>query len=310
MAGWSEIKKRVVILMRIRSCKRFTDEALHSIYKNKVLTMASITSVIATLFVFGFIYLVILNIDRMMHDIGGQVQVTVYIKDEINQAVIDELKTEILSWKETASVVYVTKPEAMKKMKEQMGEGGKVLDGYTDSDNPLPRSFEIRLHKPEDASVLANRLSRKESVDEIVYSAKVTQLLQKLTTVTQAIGSTLIVILLLVSFNNIGNTIKVAIFSKRHDIHIMKYIGATDWFIRWPFLIEGFFLGMVGALVAAILVLVVYSYAIVRLETILTFFTLIPVRELFQNIITAFLVLGVGIGCFASAFSVRKHLRA
>lgn len=295
--------------MRIRSFKRFIDEALHSIYKNKVLTIASITSIILTLFIFGFIYLSMLNLDRIVHDIGSQVQVTAYIKENMDQTAINELKIEILSWKETASVVYITKSEAMTNMKKQMGEGGKVLDGYTDSNNPLPSSFEIRVNKPEDASVLSNRLTQSKIVDEVVYSAKITQLLRKLTTVIQAIGTTVIVILLLISFSIIGNTIKVAIYSKRHDIYIMKYIGATDWFIRWPFLIEGFLLGMFGALAAAIVVIVVYSYSIVRLETILTFFTLIPARELFKNIISIFLVIGIGIGCLASTFSIRKHLK-
>jgi cell division transport system permease protein len=194
-------------------------------------------------------------------------------------------------------------------MKDDMGKNRGLLEGYTSKNNPLPCSFIIRAEKPIYVKGIVDKLKAMKEVEELSYSQEVVNALMKISSTVRILGLGLLAILLVVSFVIISNTIRLAVIMKRREIHIMKYIGATDWFIRWPFIVEGFFIGICGALLAAGLVLGIYYLIVQRAETMMGLFTLLPLGEVYASLLLSFLGLGGGIGILSSGFSVRKHLR-
>jgi len=295
--------------MVFNSIGYFIKEGILSIRRNWVMFLASLASIVATLLVFGILMIALQNIRAMVGEIESQVEVTAYMVDGLSYEALTSLEDEFKAWEGVAHVTFISKEEALEEMKDDMGKNRGLLEGYTAQDNPLPCSFIIRAEKPIYVKGIVDKLKAMQEVEEINYSQEVVNVLMKVSSTVRMLGLGLLAILLVVSFVIISNTIRLAVIMKRREIHIMKYIGATDWFIRWPFIVEGFFIGICGALLAAGLVLGIYYLILQKTETLMGLFSLLTLDKVYASLLLSFLGLGGGIGILSSGFSVRKHLR-
>lgn len=285
-------------------------ETFRNLWRNRLMSLASITSVVATLIILGIIFILVLNINSISQGAKDQfTNIDVYIEEGVATEEISLLKSDIVSLQGVEDVTYKTKDQALDEYKEQWGDDGYLLDGFVE--NPLPNSFVITLTEIEFSEYVVNKISNMEGIEEVRYDE---EFINKIITVSdyiKVIGLTLIVILIAISTFIISNTIKLALNSRRTEISIMKYVGATSWFIRWPFILEGTVLGLVGALLSAGIIFYAYRYT----YNILTsdFYSLLAaylvgVDKIFNDSLVLFITIGSGIGALGSITSIRKHL--
>jgi cell division transport system permease protein len=199
--------------------------------------------------------------------------------------------------------------------KKELGDQGRLLEGYTTENNPLPDYFIISADKPEYVDEIAKNAQNLESIEKISYSRPVVEFIERVANLLRLGGVTLVLMLLFISILIVSNTIRVTVFSRKKEIGIMKYIGATDWFIRWPFIVEGLMLGLIGAFLSCALVLGIYyavyyySHGMLLSQFNMDFLNLLRLSEIAYPLFMVFLPLGSCIGIVASALSLRKHLR-
>ncbi|MBP2646292.1 MAG: hypothetical protein H6Q75_1732 [Firmicutes bacterium] len=175
--------------------------------------------------------------------------------------------------------------------------------------NPLPNSFEVKVDMPEKVKLVASALSKMKGVENAKFGQEVIEKLFSLTRMIRLFGLVLIIFLALAALFIISNTIRITVFARRKEIGIMKYVGATNWFIRWPFLIEGMILGFGGALISVILIVKIYGLLIQQVTESLTFLPLIPQYPFLTRISMFLLVTGTAIGALGSTISLRRFMK-
>ncbi|MFT9497287.1 permease-like cell division protein FtsX [Anaerosolibacter sp.] len=297
--------------MRIRTASYMIKQGLTSIWRNRMMSIASIGSVASALVILGIVFMLVLNINSLAESAKEQFDsVQVYIKDEVDAVGIEKIGEAIIAVEGIDEIDFLSKDEALENMKSQWGDQGYLLEGL--ETNPLPNSYVIKMKDVSYADGVVNALKNQDGIEEVKYYKDIVDNLLKITHFIRMVGIGLIVILIGISMFIIANTIKLAVASRYREINIMKYVGATNWFIRWPFLIEGLVLGCIGALIA--LSVVGYGYKIAvdvvtqKLYVMLSAH-MIPSTIAIQNLAVIFIVLGAGIGALGSIFSMRKFLR-
>jgi len=286
-------------------------EAFKSLWRNRMMSIASITSVTATLAILGIIFALILNINAMAQSAKDQFdEIQVYLLDEVDETQREQLKIEIESINGVEQVVYENKDIALENMKNSWEDNAYLLEGL--EKNPLPNSFVIYLTDIYFSKSVLDAIETLDGVEEISSHQDTVEQLLSVTEIVRKAGMAIIFVLIAISTFIINNTIKLAVNSRKREINIMKYVGATNWFIRWPFLLEGTILGIIGALLATLLLKIGYE----RVFTWITsdFFVLISAYivkpdVLINDLLFLFLVIGAGIGALGSIWSMRKYLR-
>ncbi|WP_350344158.1 permease-like cell division protein FtsX [Proteinivorax tanatarense] len=289
-------------------------QGLKGIGKNMWMTMASAGVTFITLFVLGVFMIVNSNLQVVMDDIRNQAEIIAYVEDfeqEQEHEVVGSIERELARITETKEYEYVSKDDALERLEDMLGEYADITAGM-DERNPLPASFEVSVEDPESIPEVANRLERIQYIESVDYGQEVLEQLLSITEMIQWIGLGLMVILMVMALFLIANTIKLTVYARRKEINIMKYVGATNWFIRWPFVIEGFLLSLIGTLLALLAIYFGYDYALVLLyeslppETIQ--FSFVELSEIMEYLVKNLLVIGVGIGVIGSSLSLRKFL--
>ena len=196
----------------------------------------------------------------------------------------------------------------MVRFKQRLGEQQSILKAL-DGGNPLPNAFEVKMDKPEQVKPVALAMAQFKGVENAKFGQEIVEQLFSLTKMVRIFGVVLIAFLALAALFIISNTIRLTVFARRKEIGIMKYVGATDWFIRWPFLIEGVILGFSGALVAVVLINNLYGALIQQVYESLAFLPLIPQYPFINNISMIVLVIGTVIGALGSTISLRKFMQ-
>lgn len=293
--------------MRTRTYFYFLRQALISLTRNALMSLASIGTMVVSLVLLGMFLMMIASLGNIVTSLESKVEVTAFLKDSASLAEIEKLRSEIGKMEGVKEVVFIPKGEAFQELKEKMGNKSKVLAAV--KSNPLPNSFEIKAKQPEQVSVIAKELVNFKEIEEIKYGQEVVQKLFALTKVLRWTGITLIVLLTLATIYIIVNTIRLTVFARRKEIKIMKLVGATDWFIRWPFLIEGMLLGLVGAIVAVLLLRESYVVIITRVQEALPFIPLGGDGGEVANLSYWLLLVGILIGAIGSTISLRKFLQ-
>ena len=205
-------------------------------------------------------------------------------------------------------MTFVTKDEAMEKFKERLGDQKTLLEAL-DETNPLPDSFEVMITQPDLVKNAAATIEKWDGVESAKYGQDVMEHLFDITRLIRIFGFTLMLVLAFATLFIISNTIRLTVFARRKEIAIMKYVGATDWFIRWPFVLEGMVLGLMGSIISAIALRLVYTGIAEKIYSTLAFFPLIP-EEPFLSYITIVVILsGMAIGSVGSAVSIKKFLK-
>ncbi len=296
--------------MRPRTCIYFIGEAFKSIYRNGWMSLASIGVVVITLFLLGSFMLLNHNLNFLSEDIKSQIEVIAFVDESVTRSELNDLRVEIINMSEAQEVKYVSQEEAFKRLKDQLGEQGYLLEGYEDGENnPLRSSFEVKSQVPEDVSNLARQMKMLPGIDRVEYGSEVVDRLFTVTSIINWVGLAFMTALGISAMFLIANTIKLAVFSRRQEIMIMKAVGATDWFIRWPFVIEGLMLGLIGSLLPLIGLYVSYQYVVEWVYLNIPFLPMVPPSLVLNQLVKTLSLLGIGLGILGSSFSLRKFLR-
>lgn len=294
--------------MKLSTSEYFIKEVYTSFKRNIWMTLASIFTVVLSLFILGFFSIVILNLNKMADTLESQVQISVYLKDDLSQEEIDETKETLRKIEGLQDIKFTTREEAMKNFKERLGDQQFLLDALDDT-NPLPDSFSLTVTSPQQVKTIADTAAALDSVESASYSQDIINHLFNLTHLIRLIGIALIILLTGAAIFIISNTIRLTVFARRKEIAIMKYVGATDWFIRWPFLLEGICLGFIGGGLATIFLYIVYNQVTQEIYEAMAFFPLIPQHPFIDYISLAILVAGIIIGALGSTISLKRFLK-
>ena len=294
--------------MKISTAEYFITESLNSIRRNGLMSLASLMTVALSMLILGVFIILVMNLNHMASVLESQVQVTVYLQDTLKEVEVREIGTRITKLPGVTRVNFIAKEEAMNRFKQRLGEQQGLLAELGEA-NPLPNSFEVKLDRPERVKPVALAIAQLKGVEAARYGQEVVEQLFNLTRMVRIFGVVLILFLGLAALFIIVNTIRLTVFARRREIGIMKYVGATDWFIRWPFIIEGVLLGFLGACIAVLPLTQFYSMLTGQVYESLAFLPLLP-KYPFMGYVNIFLLCaGIGIGALGSVISVKKFLK-
>lgn len=294
-------------VMKIRTLNYFAKQGLTSMKRNRVMSFASITTVAASLFIFGVFMLMVLNVNQLMKNVENGIEIKAFLKTDLTTMKEKSIKKDIKEISGVREIDYESKEQALEKFKKQLGEKKDLANGL-ELDNPLPASFIIKVNKPSDVSNVSKAIKSIEGIDQVKDGQQMVDKIVKVSRFIKGLSLVLMSILGIISISLIANTIKLTVFARKREIGIMKYMGATDWFIRWPFVFEGMLLGLFGSLVSIVLLYGGYSYAVKAVVTSDVIFTLLPAKQLMPSLIKEFAGIGVLLGGFGSVVSIRKFL--
>ena len=286
----------------------FIKETYKSIRRNGFMSFASISTVAVSLLVLGMFLMIFLNTNNLAQYLESQVQVSVYMQDSATDKELAAVKEKLTKMPGVVKVTQVSKQQALERFKKRLGDQEQLLNSLG-KDNPFPNSFEVQVDSPERIKVLTPQIGQLPKVETAKFGQEVVEHLFQLTKILRFGGILLVVFLAMATLFIISNTIRLTVFARRKEVIIMKYVGATDWFIRWPFLLEGMTLGFFGAVVAFILINSIYSGLLERIHATLAFLPLLPTSPLLLYVDLFLLVAGTGIGALGSYISLRKFLR-
>ncbi len=294
--------------MKLRTTEYFIREVFISIKRNNWMSFASISTVAVSLFVLGMFLIIVLNMNRMASMLESQVQINVYLDDKLDSTETDELEDNLKKLQGIESVHYVSREDAIDRLKERLGDQKYLLDAL-DEKNPLPSSFEVTVKQPLMVETAAKAIERLGGVESVKYGQDVVEHLFDMTRLVRIFGFTLMLLLAGATLFIISNTIRLTVFARRKEIAIMKYVGATDWFIRWPFLLEGVVLGFFGGILASLALRSIYGLITAKVYSTLAFLPLIP-QYPFVNFISLLMITsGMAIGALGSTISLKRFLK-
>lgn len=301
--------------MKISTLNYCAKQGLKNIRNNKMFSLASIGTIVACLFLFGILLSVVLNFQYMMKTAEEQVGITVFFQKGIEQEQIDEIGNLIKARPEVAKITFTSGDEAWQKFsKEVFGDDEEILEGF-DKDNPLKdsASYEIHLNDITKQNETVEFVEGLEGVRQVNSSDSTAAGLTDLNMLASYASVAIIIILLGVAVFLISNTITIGISVRKEEISIMKYIGATDFFVRAPFIIEGLIIGIIGSIIPIGLLYIVYDkvveYVITKFHMIANIVKFLPPRDIIVIMAPFSLLIGIGIGLVGSIVTIRKHLR-
>ena len=294
--------------MKLRTGEYFIQEVFRSLRRNNWMSFASVGTVAVSLFVLGVFLLLVMNMNRLASMLESEVQISVYLEDGIKAEARRDLQQDIVNMQGIETVKFVSPEEAKQRLSERLGDQKYLLDALGDK-NPLPDSFEVTVVHPDMVGTAADAIARMDGVESAKYGQDVVRHLFDITRLIRIFGLVLMLLLAGATLFIISNTIRLTVFARRKEIAIMKYVGATDWFIRWPFLMEGMVLGFIGGLLAAVALRSFYAAMAAKIYSTLAFFPLLP-QYPFMNYVTAVILLsGMVIGAIGSTISLKRFLK-
>lgn len=294
--------------MKLKTGEYFIQEVFHSLRRNNWMTFASIGTVAVSLFVLGVFLILVLNMNRLAGMLESQVQISVYLEDHLTDREKRQIGYDIESLQGIDSVTYVDRETAKERFKERLGDQKYLLDALSE-DNPLPDAFEVTVTTPSVVESAAGAIAAMQGVEEAKYGQDVVEHLFDITRLMRIFGFVLMGLLGGATLFIISNTIRLTVFARRKEIAIMKYVGATDWFIRWPFLLEGIVLGCIGGFIAAVALRSFYAAMAAKIYSTLAFFPLMPQYPFMNYVTLAILLAGIVIGAIGSVISLKRFLR-
>ncbi len=290
-------------------------QGVKNIWRNKIFSLASVATMSACIFLFGLFYAIVMNFQSIVKEVESGVAVTVFFEDGLSQERIDEIGTEIDKRTEVAQKVYISADEAWAEFREIYFQGAEnMMEGFRD-DNPLAESshYAIYMNDVSMQSTLVTYLQSMEGVREVRSSTVAANTLTDFNRLIGYVSVGIILILLCVAVFLISNTVTTGITVRREEIAIMKLIGATDYFVRSPFIVEGILIGFIGSAIPLVLLYLMYSRLIVyvgkKFIWLSNMMKFLPVNQVFSTLVPIALILGVGIGFLGSRMTIRKHLK-
>lgn len=295
------------MVMKARTFRRHLVESFKSLRRNGWMTFASASAVTVTLLLVGVFFVIMLNMNKFATDIENDVEIRTHIELTATKDNREALQKQIEKIDQVESVTFSSKEQELDHLIKTMGKDWKLYE----QENPLHDVFIVKTKKPTDTPSVAKKISSYEHVNSAVYGEKKVEKLFNTLKMSRNIGVVLIIGLLFTAMFLISNTIKITIFARRKEIEIMKLVGATNWFIRWPFLFEGMWLGLIGAVIPIAVVASGYYYAYDFLATRIPNEVIQPLAytPFVYQVIGLMLLIGVIIGAWGSFISVRRFLK-
>lgn len=296
--------------MKIRTIGRHVRESVKSIGRNGWMTFASVSAVTVTLILVGVFFVIMMNLNRAAETVEEDVQIRVHIDVAASKHDQETLKAAIQAIPEVKSVKFSPKEEELKDLVKNMGEEGKAFKLF-EQDNPLNDVFIVKTKKPTDTMKVADKIEKLNFVFKVKYGQDKVEKLFKFIKASRNVGIVLIIGLFFTAIFLISNTIKITIIARRREIKIMKLVGATNSFIRWPFFLEGLWLGILGSILPIILISIAYYRAFDYVNPKLngTFIKMLPFDPFIYQVSGILLLMGALIGVWGSLMSVRKFLK-
>ena len=294
--------------MKVRTMEYYIREVFISLRRNNWMSVASIGTVAVSLFIFGMFLMMVMNMNKLAENMESQVQINVYLLDKVDREQARDIEKDLKEIEGVETVGFVTKDEAMERFKDRLGDQKTLLDAL-DETNPLPDSFEVTVTNPDLVKTAAEKMEKIDGVECAKYGQDVMEHLFEITRLLRIFGFTLMLVLAFATLFIISNTIRLTVFARRKEIAIMKYVGATDWFIRWPFVMEGMVLGLFGSIIAAMVLRTAYTAMAEKVYDTLAFFPLIPEQPFLTYITIIVVISGMVVGAIGSAVSIKKFLK-
>ena len=295
--------------MRFNVINYLIGEGIRNLFKNKKSTMSSLMIMCATMLIFGLFFVIGENLNSFVENVAEAQEIRVIIDNDATDSEIEEVGNEILGIEGVKSAEFVSKDEALDYMKDMLGD--EVLEGYSER-NILSVAYNVTLTDLKLNNEVQDSINQLPHVKKIVSSNQVIAQIISLAKGVRIVTAGILALLIIISVSIITNTIKLAVHSRRKEISIMKYVGATNSFIRWPFLVEGIIIGIVAGLLSVALIGGVYTGIAHKLADTsflqMANWSLLNFSDMFNLILIVYLGLGIGIGILGSSISMRKYL--
>ncbi len=285
-------------------------DGLKSIARNGWMSFAAVNAVALSMLILGVFYLLVSNINHFTSVLENQLEMKVFMELTAGEQEIQELEERLRNDPAVKEVQFIPKEQGLEQFSASLGERGELLEGLKE-ENPLPHAFVVRTYRPEQIAPLAEQLKQLDMVGNVIFGQEYVDKLLGFTDGVRWVGLILVILLALTAVFLISNTIRITIFSRRREIEIMKLVGASNWFVRGPFLVEGILLGFFGALIPALVLGIGYGVMVDKSQSTLAMYSiqLLPVFPLTLQLTGILLLLGVCIGCGGSWISVSRFLR-
>lgn len=295
--------------MRSGSLKYLTHEGFRNIWVNRLMSIASVTVLMACLIIIGVGSMLYFNINSLLDIVEAQNVVMVYVEDGTSELDTSNIGIEIKNIDNVEDCVFIPKEDAFKKQIEEMGSDSAIFEGFEES--PLPDAYKVTV---KDLTRYNETVGQIENLEHVMKVRENSDLASKLVSVRQAVtlvSAGLVLMLFLVALFIISNTIRITMYSRKLEINIMKAVGATNSFIRWPFLIEGVLLGLISSIVSILILWGVYQLIVYAFSSVISDlgFGFVPFLDYIWYIFAVFIFIGIFTGTVGSMVSMNKYLK-
>ena len=294
--------------MKLRSFRRFFVEAFQSLRRNLAMSIASIATIALTLFVCGVFTVLVMNVDKFAGDIESTVEIQAFIEEGVESAAATEMMSTIRDIEGVDTVTFVSREEALADMADQLEETPEDLLASL-GQNPLPDSYMITVDDADLVAPVAEQVEGLAGVEDAKYGGETIDNLFTMLKWVRYFGIALIAFLVIASIVIVAFNIKITVASRKSEIFIMRYVGASNWYIRWPFCIAGMVMGFFGGVIAVVLLYGTYSLMIDQLSSLLVFMNLVSVNMDFVYMFGAMILMGIFLGSAGSLLSLNVYLK-
>lgn len=299
-------------MLSLRNWEFFLRETFINVRRNGLMSLAAVSTVVVSLSILGSFLLAIVNLDAMASDMARKVEITMFFLKPVSKIGAERARKQVLEIRGVKEVQFVSRREALNRLKERLE--GQIDFSDIEKSNPLPDSLEVRVFDPDQVGNVVTQLKRMQppagvpGFDTPQYGKKYAQRILHFSRAVKALGMFTAALLSLSILVIINNTIRLTIFARRREIRIMQLVGATNWFIRVPFLMEGILHGFIGSALASLLLLCGYYYTVTHFRMAFPFVPVIPVEGIMGHFFWVLCFMGLLFGYAGSLISIRKFL--
>lgn len=294
--------------MRLSSVGYVTRDGFRNIWRNKIMSIASISTVAISLFLLGCVWLFVANVNHMVVNVESELEINAYVKQDLPREASEALAKEIGAFEGVSSVEFIPKEEGILLLENRFGTEAD-LAGTVGENNPLPDMIQMKALDPDMVPALADKISALEGIETVRYGQGMVEKLLKTADWVERAGLIGLICISVAAVFLISTSIRLTVFSRRDEITIMRLVGATNWYIRWPFLIEGLLVGFFGAFLAVAILFLGYNKLAESLMTTMSFIPVMKDNTMLLVLGRNILLYGAGLGIVGSFLSVFRYLR-
>ncbi|TDA65843.1 MAG: ABC transporter permease [Clostridia bacterium] len=294
--------------MKLRTVGYYFRETFRSVRHHSWMTVAAIITVAISLFILGIFSLAVVNANQVATGLVSELEIAAFLRVDTPPEVVAQVGDAIRRVPGVQEAILVPKEEGLQQLAAQFGEQHDLLQALGGV-NPLPDYYRVKAVAPDRVESIARSIERINYVESVNYGRDVVGRLLEVAAWVQWLGMAAVVMLAVAAVALVANTIRLAVMTRAREIAIMKYVGATNWFIRWPFFLQGLFLGLVGAGVAVVCLYWGYNWVIARMQLALPFLPLVTGQEIVLQLVGLLVLLGMVVGSLGSLISVRRFLQ-